>query len=182
MRHIKGFTLIELMIVVVVVAIIVAVTVVAYNGVQSRARDTKIRAAAEHIQDALEIYIAQNGRRPNGGWGSSTAFSNGDCANGADGWFAKSTYTCTPDEVLTAANLIPADLITKLPPNKVSSNSPLYVFMLYGCPGGTKLKLMWYLESPSAQDIADYDAAHTACSLQDFRSSYGMQGAVLIDM
>lgn len=181
-RRSHGFTLVELLIVIVVVAILATISIVTYNGVQSRARDTKIRSAAEHIQDAMEIYIAQNGRRPRGGWGSSSALSGGDCANGADGWFAKGTYACTPDEVLIAANLIPADLTSNLPPNRASGNSPAQVFMLYGCTS-TKIVLMWYLESPSAADTASYDNAMAAgCNSQNFRGSYGMQAAALIDI
>jgi len=185
-RQSSGFTLIELIIVIVVVAILATLTIVTYNGVQSRARDTKIRAAAEHVQDGLEIYIAQTGRRPRGGWGATQTLTNGDCANGADGWFAKNAYGsggCAPEEVLVAANLMPADMISSLPPNKKSGNTPLNVFMLYGC-SSTKIILMWYLESPSAADTASYDTAMLTpgCNSQNFRDGYGMQGAAVIDI
>jgi len=177
----KGFTLVELIIVIVVIAILATIGVISYNGIQANARDTKIRAAAEHVQDALEIYIAQNGRRPRGGWGSTSGLSGGDCANGADGWFAKSTYTCTPEEVLVAANLISSNLISGLPPNKIIGNSSVYVFMLYGCTA-TSIALMWYLEKPSAADTASYDnSVGIKCPNQNFRTNYGMQAATVID-
>ncbi len=39
----RGFTIVELLIVVVVIAILAAITIVAYNGIQNRARDSIIR-------------------------------------------------------------------------------------------------------------------------------------------
>ena len=41
-RGVKGFTIVELLIVIVVIAILAAISIVAYNGIQSRANNTKI--------------------------------------------------------------------------------------------------------------------------------------------
>jgi prepilin-type N-terminal cleavage/methylation domain-containing protein len=38
----SGFTIVELLIVIVVIAILAAITVVAYNGIQDRARNSSI--------------------------------------------------------------------------------------------------------------------------------------------
>lgn len=43
----RGFTIVELLIVIVVIAILAAITVVAYNGIQNRARASGAQAAAE---------------------------------------------------------------------------------------------------------------------------------------
>lgn len=40
----KGFTIVELLIVIVIVAILAAITVVAYNGIQTRSQNSKISA------------------------------------------------------------------------------------------------------------------------------------------
>lgn len=62
----KGFTIVELLIVVVVIAILAAITIVAYNGVQTRARDAKRISDAKQITKLVEIFKidATDGRPP----------------------------------------------------------------------------------------------------------------------
>ena len=179
-RMTAGFTLVEILIVIVVISILASITIVSYNGVQSRSRDTKIRVAAKQIQGALEVFISQNGRIPKGGSGSTQALTNNECSDGVNGWFGKGTYTCTVEESLVAANLIPSNLISDLPPNKVSGNLANRVFMLYSC-GSSQSILLWYLESPTADDIASYDNSYAVCPGTDWRGLYGMRAATLID-
>ncbi len=49
-----GFTLVELLIVIVVIAILAVISVVAYNGVQERARQSKIKADLRTLTTAIE--------------------------------------------------------------------------------------------------------------------------------
>ncbi len=60
----SGFTIVELLIVIVVIAILTAVTIVAYNGIQARARDSQRKTAVATIQKALELYHTDNGGYP----------------------------------------------------------------------------------------------------------------------
>lgn len=61
-RH--GFTIVELLIVIVVIGILAAITIVAYNGIQTRAKNTtQINAAAQYIK-LLKLYYVQNGSLP----------------------------------------------------------------------------------------------------------------------
>lgn len=59
-----GFTIVELLIVVVVIAILAAITIVAYNGIQQRATNNQITAAARTYKQAFSLYVAQNGQLP----------------------------------------------------------------------------------------------------------------------
>lgn len=52
----KGFTIVELLIVVVVIAILAAITIVAYNGVTARAKTSKGSSEATMILRKLELY------------------------------------------------------------------------------------------------------------------------------
>jgi prepilin-type N-terminal cleavage/methylation domain-containing protein len=57
----RGFTIVELLIVIVVIGILAAITIVAYNGVQSRARTTTAQANAQEAQNKSEVYAADTG-------------------------------------------------------------------------------------------------------------------------
>ena len=54
----KGFTLVELLIVIVVIAILAAITIVAYNGIQQRAHTTAQKTSAENLAKKVEGYNA----------------------------------------------------------------------------------------------------------------------------
>jgi prepilin-type N-terminal cleavage/methylation domain-containing protein len=57
----RGFTIVELLIVIVVIGILAAITIVAYNGVQNRARTTTAQANAQEVQSKAEVYAADTG-------------------------------------------------------------------------------------------------------------------------
>jgi len=54
----KGFTIVELLIVVVVIAILAAITIVSYNGITNRANASGAKAAAASMQKKAELYAA----------------------------------------------------------------------------------------------------------------------------
>jgi len=83
-----GFTIVELLIVIVVIGILAAISLVAYSGVQSRARDSSRTSAVRQIQRGLELYRHANGVYPahiaagsnlpagfTGRWGTSYSYS-----------------------------------------------------------------------------------------------------------
>lgn len=82
----KGFTIVELLIVIVVIGILAAITIVAYNGIQTRAKNTKTVNAAVSWIKALKLYNADKGTWPTGRscLGSSTTYvgDGGQCWNG----------------------------------------------------------------------------------------------------
>lgn len=61
----KGFTIVELLIVIVVIGILAAIVIVAFNGVQSRAHDAAIRADLTNASKRLSLFHADNGRYAN---------------------------------------------------------------------------------------------------------------------
>jgi len=57
----KGFTIVELLIVVVVIAILAAITIVAYNGIQNRAKQSAAQSAVAQASKKIMAYAIQNG-------------------------------------------------------------------------------------------------------------------------
>ena len=60
----NGFTIVELLIVIVVIAILAAITIVAFNGIQQRSRDSSRGSAVTTLQKALALYHADHGEYP----------------------------------------------------------------------------------------------------------------------
>lgn len=54
----KGFTIVELLIVIVVIAILAAITIVSYNGITARANTTSAQSAASTIIKKVEAFYA----------------------------------------------------------------------------------------------------------------------------
>ncbi len=59
-----GFTIVELLIVIVVIGVLAAVTVVAFNGIQQRANNTKTQQAVAAYAKAMILYAQDNGVYP----------------------------------------------------------------------------------------------------------------------
>ena len=59
-----GFTIVELLIVIVVIAILAAITIAAYHGMQQDANNTKTKQAFASWIKALRLYKADNGQYP----------------------------------------------------------------------------------------------------------------------
>lgn len=76
-----GFTIVELLIVVVVIAILAAITVVAYNGIQNRAKLSKLQTDIRSAQKLIEGFYAQNGYYPRT---DTTAMGSGNIARTDD--------------------------------------------------------------------------------------------------
>jgi len=56
----RGFTIVELLIVVVIIAILAAITVVAYNGIQSRSMASALQSDLANAKRKLMVYQADN--------------------------------------------------------------------------------------------------------------------------
>ena len=71
----SGFTIVELLIVIVVIGILAAIVIVAYNGIQNRANIASINSDLSQLDKAIKSYQAINGTYPSTGgtWRSQGA-------------------------------------------------------------------------------------------------------------
>ena len=60
----KGFTIVELLIVIVVIGILAAITIVAFNGIQNRGKTASGQSTANSIVKKLEAYNSINSAYP----------------------------------------------------------------------------------------------------------------------
>lgn len=67
MKH-KGFTIIELVIVIVVITILASIVMVSYSFMQEDAADTKMRSVVKNVGDALLLAETQRVAMPNEGF------------------------------------------------------------------------------------------------------------------
>lgn len=95
----RGFTIVELLIVVVIIAILAAITIVAYNGIQNRAKASSAQSLANAIAKKAEAFNATESTYPasNAGFGNG----NGSAGNPAEAKLdneAQVTATVPTDE------------------------------------------------------------------------------------
>lgn len=100
-----GFTIVELLVVIVVIAILAAITLVAYNGVRNRADAARASATADQFAKILKLYYVNTGTYP-----SSAASPTGEycLGNPADfptaGPFASGQCLYNPDDYTVSAS------------------------------------------------------------------------------
>jgi prepilin-type N-terminal cleavage/methylation domain-containing protein len=67
LKHTRdGFTIVELLIVIVVIAILAAISVVTYTGIQNRANDSSVQSDIKNLAKQFELYRAENDVYPAG--------------------------------------------------------------------------------------------------------------------
>jgi len=89
-RYSPGFTVVELLIVIVVIGLLAAIVIVAYNGIQSNARDKGVLSDLTAVEKKINLYAAQN----NDTFGSSVSWYSGSGAN------SNIQYSASSDNVI----------------------------------------------------------------------------------
>jgi general secretion pathway protein G len=118
----QGFTIIELLIVIVVIGILASITIVAYNGVQGRAQDARRMSDIVKIQQGLELYKIQNGSYP------AATSANTD----SSGW-ELSYVTGSFIPLLKSSGTMSAELVDPINNSTYSYRYYRYAAGLYAC-------------------------------------------------
>ena len=163
---------------------------VAYNGIQERAVDARIKSAADRVTKAIHLWHVYTGKQINAGWNSSGPAANDECPGrtGASGWFSSGLYQCSMEDLLIARDVLPANFTSTLPASPQNSNDSRYLFMLYQCGpiSDNEYAFYWSLASPSSEDSAGMETVTQTCHSQAHTSSYpyslGMRGGRIIKL
>tara|TARA_R100000655_G_scaffold88508_1_gene128816 strand:- start:889 stop:1428 length:540 start_codon:yes stop_codon:yes gene_type:complete len=165
----RGFTIVELLIVIVVIAILASISIVAYNGIQQRARDSERKSNISTLAKAFELYHIKYGVYPDSG-GSSTV--NGSWSTSNDSSWQ-----------LLANQLVP-EFISKMPSDPTNSANGFtagasYSYSYYdgqssycGAASRQMYIVVYRLESGAQENILNGDCPSNALGPYSGYSNY----------
>lgn len=138
----KGFTIVELLIVIVVIGILAAITIVAYNGIQNRGKAAGAQAAANSLDKKAEIYFAENSQYPiTASVITGTGTQNSVATTTSSTWYSAqgSAFTTTAATAATAGGMhsllaAPADSKTLYYTNSASATGGCIWYYDYQVP------------------------------------------------
>ena len=173
-----GFTIVELMLVIIVIAILASLAVVTYNGSQAKARDTERVADVKRIADAISIYNLKYGNLLTdcGGW---DADGTGAGVGSGNGWFSRQDTGSYPKSIMSclqdAGLLKDAAQDPSTGPNGTSSPSSGYAYMKYSCGSGTTARAYVFAKLENGPNGSTDPITDTnVCSGTAVDTSYGM--------
>lgn len=170
-----GFTVVELLVVLVVIVVLAGVVIVSYGGYQARTRDAQRRAEVQQIAAALKSYA---------NWNNNLLENGSGCGNNGNGtgWVAAttadaSTYQTSIEQCLVNQKLLKAGDGTdptgcrRNASGVCGAGNPTRAYMKTHCTVGgvTKAYVFAYLETAPANN-AVIDAL---CST-NWGTTYGM--------
>ena len=137
----RGFTIVELIVVITSIAILASITAVSYSSSRDNAMDARIRSTARTVGDAIALYESKNGNLsfPEGALGQS---------GGADD-------TLIPSYLRTGYR---NDITSK---NVASAND---IFVWYSCNDGSGGFVVYAsLNRPAVEDTANFSTIRSKC-------------------
>ena len=162
----SGFTIVELLIVIVIIAILAAITVVAYNGIQERARDSARKSDLAQLAKLYSTYSVDHGPM----WSGSGCGASG---NGS-GWlgvqnssYPTSVMNCLINSGVTSATIVDPTGATSCSSGSTDCNA----YMKYTCNQSGQVVTYFYANLDAGTHNGD-ETDDTCASGID--TSYGM--------
>jgi len=149
MKSRSGFTIVELLVVIVVIGILATISVAAYSGIQERARNASLLSAMDALEKGLRLYVSEHGEyiRPtdladpynkyiclqptSGGWPVRDGMTSSQCTSSAA--ISSEYSTAVRQEFSEVIGKIPdtsdITLTTSLSGNAISTRGVLYQYI-----------------------------------------------------
>lgn len=202
----RGFTVVELAVVIVVMVLLATIVTIAYTSAQADARDTNRRTAVQQIvaaTDTLKYQVDETlkvgGYYPSGAvpvsglcrYNGTYAYSGSTTSNWVFYTSSSTSYRCTLGSMLVDRGLLPSDFVSKLQINSEYTTSTARqkdaAMTLYRCDyTNKKWILYYYLEKPTAADTASLTDLRNSCSLgptvSALQNTLKMRAAVEINL
>lgn len=142
-----GFTIVELLIVIVVIAILATISIVAYTGIQARARDSGRIAKVKDIAKALELYKIDNGGYPNIPDGNGQETTSG---SQTENWGHNDRLKILTDALAPYATFDPTSL------SNATQGNYYYYYTSLAANNNQSYGLMVYVEGTGGQGDGGY--------------------------
>lgn len=161
----SGFTIVELLIVIVVIAVLATIAIVAYSGVQQRARNAQIVSGMKAYEKAVLLYVADKGAYPAVSRACLGAnYPSNQCWTGPNGTYSVSS---TLDSAL--APYVPQKPTVSTHVLQITSLPDMRLGAVYWYTSPTDVKIIYYLEGQAQKCLNGSGGATemegTQCSL-----------------
>ena len=161
-RQQAGFTIVELITIIVVIGILAGVGIFGYMGITRDTRDTQRRADAEVIAVALGSWARDNDRAP-------TQIEGGDGGNG-EGWLRSTGYSSNIESVLIDEEYLDRQIQAPGAPDNTNGYS------FFACNTGSSSEprygVFMTLESVGESDQSIVDEWQSGCTSAPFNAPY----------
>lgn len=142
----RGFTIVELIVVITAIAILAAVTLVSYNTAQERSKSTRITAQASAYIAALKLWSTQAGRSTATSCiAPSSVIAGGVCPSAGE-WMANAPYDAAFNQSLASYSGIASPLM-----GEYGSDNPKGLMWYHGNYFGDNRAVFYYTVGPTSK-------------------------------
>lgn len=144
----KGFTLVELLVVMAILAILVSIALVSFRSSQARGRDAQRKSDLKQMASALELFYSDYGKYPDGATGLIEACSyNSSSDSGSVCSWGVGEFS---DGKTVYFKIVPKD----------PSDAYSYLYRVVDSPSNQKFQLFARLENSQDKDCLDNDCSN----------------------